>query len=64
MFQKPITTEIIPYSTFFKAEEYHQDYYKKNPIKYWFYSSRSGRAQFLKKTCQKASAKKSKKHQK
>ncbi len=60
IFQKPITTEIIPYSTFFKAEEYHQDYYKKNPIKYWFYSSRSGRAEFLKKTCQKMSKTKTK----
>ena len=50
IFKKPITTEIIRYSTFFKAEEYHQDYYKKNPIRYWFYSSRSGRDDFLKKT--------------
>jgi methionine-S-sulfoxide reductase len=29
LFSKPITTEILPFSTFFKAEEYHQDYYKK-----------------------------------
>ena len=50
IFKTPITTEIVKYSTFFKAEEYHQDYYKKNPIRYWFYSSRSGRDDFLKKT--------------
>ena len=48
VFKKPITTEVIPYSTFFPAEEYHQDYYKKNPIRYWFYRSRSGRDTFLK----------------
>jgi peptide-methionine (S)-S-oxide reductase len=28
---KPIVTEVAPYETFFKAEEYHQEYYKKNP---------------------------------
>ncbi len=50
IFKKPITTEITQYFTFFKAEEYHQDYHKKNPIRYWFYSSRSGRNQFLRKT--------------
>ena len=49
IFKKPITTEIVPYSLFFKAAEYHQDYYKKNPIRYWFYRSRSGRDSFLDK---------------
>jgi len=46
-FDKPILTRIEPFKTFFHAEEYHQDYYKKNPIRYKYYSSRSGRYKFL-----------------
>jgi len=49
-FAKPIVTEFIKASAFYKAEDYHQDYYKKNPIRYKFYRSRSGRDQFLDKT--------------
>jgi methionine-S-sulfoxide reductase len=30
-FKKPIVTEIVPAGTFWKAEEYHQDYVRKNP---------------------------------
>ncbi len=50
IFKKPVTTEITQYSTFFKAEEYHQGYHKKNPVRYWFYSFASGRNQPLRKT--------------
>jgi len=46
-YNKPIVTEIIPFNTFYKAEEYHQDYYKKNPIRYKYYRYRSGRDQYL-----------------
>jgi peptide methionine sulfoxide reductase msrA/msrB len=46
---KSVVTPILPAVTFFKAEDYHQDYYKKNPIRYKYYRSRSGRDQFLNK---------------
>lgn len=48
-FDKPIATEIIPLGPFYPAEEYHQNYHKKNPIRYKWYRSGSGRDRFLKK---------------
>jgi peptide methionine sulfoxide reductase msrA/msrB len=48
-FTKPIVTEILPLGPFFAAEEYHQDYYKRNPIRYNFYRAGSGRDRFLEK---------------
>jgi len=50
VFDKPIVTEILPLGPFYPAEAYHQDYYKKNPIRYHWYRSGSGRDQFLEKT--------------
>jgi len=48
-FDKPIVTEILPLGPFYPAEGYHQDYYKKNPLRYRYYRYRYGRDQFLKK---------------
>jgi peptide-methionine (S)-S-oxide reductase len=45
---KPIYTEIVDAGPFYKAEEYHQDFYKKNKLKYEFYRWNCGRDQRIK----------------
>lgn len=42
-FEQPIATEILPLKTFYDAEDYHQDYYQKNPLRYKFYRTACGR---------------------
>lgn len=48
-YSKPIVTQIIQASEFFRAEEYHQDYHKKNPVRYKVYRFHAGRDQYLEK---------------
>ncbi|TPW18793.1 MAG: peptide-methionine (S)-S-oxide reductase [Halothiobacillaceae bacterium] len=46
-FKEPIATEIVQATTFYPAEEYHQDFHHKNELKYTFYRYRCGRDQRL-----------------
>ena len=48
LFEDPIMTEILPAEKFYIVEEYHQDYYKKEPIHYELYFRGSGRYDFIK----------------
>ncbi len=63
-FSKKIVTEILPASKFWPAEKYHQNYATKNPVRYWWYRSRSGRDQFLTKHWPKKQTENKKKYSK
>ncbi|HDI3282910.1 TPA: peptide-methionine (R)-S-oxide reductase MsrB, partial [Vibrio cholerae] len=47
IFKKPLKTELIEFKKFWPAEDYHQDYYKKNKVRYNYYRYASGRDQYL-----------------
>lgn len=49
-FEDPIVTEIEAYTTFYPADQYHQDYYLKNPLRYKFYKAGSGRTGYIERT--------------
>lgn len=52
-YEKPLVTLLLPFQNFYFAEEYHQNYWKKNPVRYAYYRDGSGRDHYLGNICQK-----------
>lgn len=51
-FSSPVKVEVLPYTNFYTAEEYHQDYKDKNPVRYAAYREANGRNAFIRKNWQ------------
>ena len=49
IFNTPVATQVLQFTKFYDAEVYHQDYYKKNPLRYKYYRANSGRDSFIEK---------------
>jgi peptide methionine sulfoxide reductase msrA/msrB len=49
MYDKPFAVEVVALDVFYPAEDYHQNYYSKNPVRYKYYRYGSGRDQYLEK---------------
>ena len=47
IFDRPVATQVVAADNFYPAEDYHQDYFRKNPIRYKFYRAGSGRDRFI-----------------
>lgn len=56
-FKNPVVTEILPLTTFYPAEDYHQGYHLKNPLRYGMYRTGSGRDRFIRDFWQETSSK-------
>jgi methionine-S-sulfoxide reductase len=52
VYEKQASVDILERKVFYKAEEYHQEYADKNPLRYQLYRQGSGREGFVNKTCQ------------
>lgn len=52
VYERPSQVEVLTRASFYKAEEYHQNYADKNPLRYSMYRTGSGREDFVNKTCQ------------
>ena len=52
VYTRPIVTALLPFKNFYPAEEYHQNYSERNPIRYGYYRAASGRNELTQKTCQ------------
>ncbi len=49
VYKKPLALKVLPRATFYPAEDFHQDYYKENPLRYQYYRNASGRDAFIQK---------------